>query len=246
VNLGATESVVRALLVSNDPVTIKQVSEPLRELAAETEVCTDTSSAMSLVSIRKFDTVVVDIGLGGQSLTILEQVRLSQSNRTTVAFAITDSTRQSAVAFGAGSNFVFERPLSSMSVGRTLKAAYALIVRERLRYFRCPVSIPAAIRREGADQIRCQALNISEGGMAVTTPMPLKPGTEVTVQFTIPGQSKEYSAQSEVCWCDEKGRAGLRFLAQSSAQRSQLREWLAQRLEDGLPASVALKFRLTT
>jgi len=246
VSLGAAESVVRALLVSNDRVTIKQVSEPLLELAAETEVCTSIPSATSLLSIRKFDTVVVDLGLGGQSLTILERVRLSQSNRTTVAFAITDSTRQSAVAFGAGSNFVFERPLSSMSVGRTLRAAYALIVRERLRYFRCPVSIPAAIHRQDADQIRCQALNVSEGGMAVMTPMPLKPGTEVTVQFTIPGQSKEYSTQSEVCWCDEKGRAGLRFLAQSSAQRSQLREWLAQRLEQSLPESVALKFRLTS
>ena len=85
-----------------DPVTVKQVPKPLRELAAQTEVCTDISSAISLVNIRKFETVVVDLGLRGQSRTILERMRLSRPNHTTVAFAITGSTKQSAVVFEAG------------------------------------------------------------------------------------------------------------------------------------------------
>ncbi len=245
-NLTSAESAVRALLVSNDPLTIKQISESLRELAASTQVCTDIPNAIRFVNTRKFETVVVDLKLGEQSRTILERVRLSPSNQTTVAFAITDSTKQSAIAFDAGSNFVFERPLSPMSVGRTLKAAYGLIVRERLRYFRCPISIPASIRKEDADEIRCQAVNISQGGIAIMASVPLKPGIPVTVQFTIPGQATEFAAQSEVCWCDEKGRAGLRFLAPSSEQRSELKGWLARRLEESLPESVALKFRLTT
>ena len=240
------EPVVRALLVSNDPVIIKQVSEPLRELAASTEVCANIPHATRLVNVRKFEAVVVDLRLGEQSGRILERVRLSPSNHTTVAFAITDSSKQSAIAFGAGSNFVFERPLSSISVGRTLKAAYSIIVRERLRYFRCPISIPAAIRKQDADEIRCQAVNISEGGVAVMTSTPLKPGTRVTIQFTIPGQPTEFVTQGEVCWYDEKGRAGLRFLEFSPAQMFELKEWLARRLEETLPESVALKFRLAT
>src|SRR5438105_10024324 len=129
-NLTSSESAVRALVVSDDPLTIKQISEPLRELAATTEVCTDVPSAIRLVNTRKFETVVVDLKIGEQSRTILERVRLSPSNHTTVAFAITDSTKQSAMAFAAGSNFVLERPLSAISVGRTLKAAYGLIIRE--------------------------------------------------------------------------------------------------------------------
>jgi len=229
VNLPSGEAAVRALLVSNDPLTIKQISEPLRELAASTEVCTDIANAIRLVNTRKFETVVVDLKLGEQSRTILERVRLSPSNHTTVAFAIADSTKQSAMAYEAGSNFVFERPLSPISIGSTLKAAYGLIMRERRRYFRCPISIPAAIRKDDADEIRCQAVNISEGGMAIMTSVPLKPGMQVMVQFTIPGQATEFTAQSEVCWCDETGRAGLRFLAPSSEQGSELKEWLARR-----------------
>ena len=244
-NFGS-ESAVQALLVSNDPQTIEQLSKSLQELAAATEVCTDVPSAIRLVNTRKFETVVVDLKLGEQSKTILERVRLSPSNHTTVAFAITDSTQESALAFEAGSNFVLERPLSPTSVGRTLKAAYGLIVRERLRYFRCPTSIPVVIRKEDGPEIHCQAVNISQGGMAMLTSAPLKPGTQVGVQFTIPGQGSQFSAQSEICWCDEKGRAGLRFFAFPQEQKSELRDWLSRRLEGSLPESVAQKFRLTT
>jgi CheY-like chemotaxis protein len=244
--LGSAESSVRALLVSDDPLTIKQISEPLGELAASTEVCTDVPSAIRLVNTRKFEAVVVDLKLGEQSRTILERVRLSPSNHTTVAFAITDNTKQSAMAFEAGSNFVLERPLSAISVGRTLKAAYGLIIRECLRYFCCPISIPAAIRKEDADEIHCEAVNISQGGMAVVSSVPLKTGTQVSVQFTIPGQGTQFAVQDEVCWCDEKGRAGLRFLASSVQQTSELHEWLSRKLEESLPESVALKFRSTS
>jgi CheY-like chemotaxis protein len=237
----STESPVRALLVSNDPVTVEQLSRSLKELAASTEVCSDISSATRLLNTRKFEAVVVDLKLGEQSGEVLEKVRLSPSNHTTVAFAVTDNSKESAKAFAAGSNFVLERPLSLPSIGRTLKAAYGLIVRERLRYFRCPTSITAAVRDE-TKEIDCQAVNISEGGMAITTPMPLKPGMAVGVKFTIPDRGIEITAQSEICWSDEKGRAGLRFLAPSPEQ---LREWLSRMLEKSLPESVALKFRPT-
>jgi CheY-like chemotaxis protein len=241
-NLAPSESIVRALVVSNDALIIKQVSEPLRDLAASTEVCGDIHDAIPLMSARKFEALVVDLTSTAHGKNILQQVRLSPSNRTAVAFAVT-GTEESAVAFDAGANFVLERPLSPMLVSRTLKAAYALIVRERLRYFRCPVSISAIIRKEDAGEIRCESLNISEGGMAIMTSAPMKPGSKVTVRFTLPGQSNTFAARSQVCWCDKKSRVGLRFLAPSSERRSELREWLAQRLEDSLPESVASKFR---
>jgi len=85
-----------------------------------------------------------------------------------------------------------------------LKAAYGLIVRERLRYFRGAISIPAAIREPDEAEIRCQMVNLSEGGMAITSAASLKAGSQVTVEFTIPGEKEtEFIAQSEVCWCDE-------------------------------------------
>jgi CheY-like chemotaxis protein len=245
-NLGSPESAVRALLVSRDPPTIEQLSKSLHELAASTEVCTDIPNAIRLVNTRKFETVVVDLKLGGQSRSVLERVRLSPSNHTTVAFAITQGAKESAMAFEAGSNFVFERPLSPLVLARTFKAAYALIVRERLRYFRYPTSIPATIGKDDQSWIQAEAVNISQGGVAIVTSASLKSGSKVNVQLTIPGHASQLSVESEVCWCDAKGRAGLRFLSLSEQQTSDLNGWLSRMLEQSLPESVAMKFRSTT
>ena len=234
---------VYALLISSDPTTTEQLTESLQQLATSTEVCIDIPSALQKLDRRKFEAIVVDLALGEQTRAVLERVRLSPSNRTTVTFAITGSKEEARMAFEAGSNFVLERPLSNDSISRTLKAAYGLIVRERRRYFRCPVTIPAAIRRNNMEEVHCQAVNISEGGMAITTSVPLKPGAQVGVDFTLPGQATGITAESEICWYTEAGRAGLQFLGLSPQQQSGLQEWLSRRLEEILPEFVTDKFR---
>src|SRR5438876_4371696 len=95
-HLSSSESAVRALLVCGDPPTIEQLSKSLQELVASTEVCTDIPNAIRLVNTRKFEPEVVDLKLGEQSRSVLERVRLSPSNHTTVAFAITESAREAA------------------------------------------------------------------------------------------------------------------------------------------------------
>lgn len=236
---------VYALLVSGDPTTVELLTDALQQLATSTQICTDVPTALRLLNKRKFEAIVVDLQLGKATAEVLERTRLSPSNRTTVTFAVVGTRQEAEMAFTAGSNFVLNRPLSATSIGRTLKAAYGLIVRERRRYFRCPVAIPASIR--GSDlveeQVRCQAVNISEGGMSVTTSVPLKPGAQVGVQFTLPGQATEFIAESEVCWYDEKGRAGLQFLPLAPHHKSGLQDWLSRKLEEILPASVTNRFR---
>jgi CheY-like chemotaxis protein len=236
-------SKVYALLLSGNPTIIRQLTESLQQLATSTLVCSDVPSALRVLDTRKFEAIVVDLELGEQTRAVLERVRLSPSNRTTVTFAITGSKEEMQMAFDAGSNFVLERPLSVASISRTLKAAYGLIMRERRRYFRCPVTIPAAMRGENMGEVACQAVNISEGGMAISTPVPLKPGAHVGVEFTLPGAAAGFTAKSEICWYNEAGRAGLQFVGLSPQQQSGLQEWLSHRLEEMLPESVTNKFR---
>jgi DNA-binding response OmpR family regulator len=238
-------SVGRVLLVSNDPVTVQQLTEATHQLALYPEVCLEVPTALRLLNIQKFEAVIVDLLLGESAHAILEELRISRSNRTVVIFTISGSHAGSAGAFRAGSSFVLERPLSMASITRMLRAAYGLIVRERRRYFRCPVAVPADVRRAALNDIRCQALNISEGGMAMTVPVPLKSGLLVGVHFQLPGRPFQFAAQSFICWSDEQGRVGLQFASPSGAWKSELQEWLSERLEDGLPESVAEKFRRT-
>ena len=130
-------SIGLALLVSADPVTIQQFSLALRELSISPDACQDAASAELLLKRRKFDAVIVDLQLGEQSGHILDEARLSPSNRTAVTFGISDNDAEVTSAFRKKSQFIFERPLSPQSIRQTLKPAYGLILRERRRYFRC-------------------------------------------------------------------------------------------------------------
>ena len=236
---GTSFAMGRVLLVCNDTAVIEHLRENMQRLALATEVCVQTEMALRLLNLKKFEGVIVDFGLD-KADQILEQIRLSPSNRTAVTFAITDPGATTGLAVQP--NFLMEKPLSPASVGRTLKAAFGMIVRERRRSFRCPVQLPAEIEANG-QRSDCTLVNISEGGMAITQAPPLKPGTTVRVLFTLPGEPVRFKIEAEVCWYDEKGRGGLRSLLIPSEQKSRLQVWLAAKLEEDLPESVARQFR---
>jgi CheY-like chemotaxis protein len=229
-------------LVSADPVTIQQFSLALRELSISPDACQDAASAGLLLKRRKFDAVIIDLQLGEQSGLILDEVRLSASNRTAVSFGIGDNDAEATAAFRKKSQFVFERPLSPQSIHKTLKPAYGLILSERRRYFRCPVSIPVIIQRENRDDIRCNTVNISAGGMSLSTNVPLVPGESVRIQFTLPDHETPLLTGSMLCW-SKAGHLGVRFVSMSDKDKSELQVWLTQKLEETLPKIVAGQFR---
>ena len=238
----ATSPIIAGVLVvSNDKVTIAQLSESMAKLAMSPEICAEVPAALGLLNSRKFEAVTVDFKLGTQATAIIEKIRLSPSNRTAVIFAISDSDSETAAAYKVGSNFVLRRPLSADSIDRNMKVAYGLIVRERRRYFRCPVEIPATISRPDTE-IRGNTVNISEGGIAINTPVPLGPGINVQVEFTLPGHKSGFVVGAAVCWCRDT-YLGLQFTSLSPQVSSELQEWLAKRLEESLPSSVTDRFR---
>jgi hypothetical protein len=210
-------------------------------LSISPDVCHEVPTAVGLLNRRKFDAVIVDLQLGEQSGLILDEARISPSNQTAVTFVISSGDAE-GTAFRKRSEFVFERPLSIQSIRSTLKPAYGLILRERRRYFRCPVSVPVTILRQSMPEVRCHSVNIGEGGMAVSTFVPLVAGEDVQVQFTLPDHERALLAESKICWL-KSGRLGVRFVSLSKECKSELQGWLLGKLEDILPEFVAGKFR---
>jgi DNA-binding response OmpR family regulator len=239
-----TSLMTHALLVSADPVTVRQFSRALRELSISPVICQDATASIRLVKERKFDAVFIDLELGAKAGQILDLVRLSSSNQTAVTFAMAGSDANATALFRKKTGFLFDRPFSMQSIRNTLKPAYGLILREGRRYFRCPVAIPVSILREGKQEIRCSSVNISEAGMAVvaSTSIPLDPGEEVRVQFSLPNRKVPYLAESRVCWWKE-GRLGVRFTALTAECKYELQNWLSEKREEMLPEFVARKFR---
>jgi hypothetical protein len=231
-----------ALLASADPVTIQQFSLALRELSISPDICQEAAGAFLLLGRRKFDTVIVDLQLGEQCGLILDAVGLSASNRTAVTFAISVSEADATAVFRRRTGFVFGRPLSPQSIRSTLKPAYGLILRERRRYFRCPISNPVTILRRNMPEARCLSVNISEGGMAVSTSVPLNADESVQVQFTLPNHREPFLAESTICWL-KAGQFGVRFVSLPLERKSELQEWLSRKLEETLPESIACQFQ---
>jgi len=232
-------AIALALLASSDPATIQQVNQALQHWSLSTEVCQEVPAAIRLLNSRQFDAVIVDHQLK-QSEAFLEAVRLSSSNRTAVTFAIGSSYTQTPAAFRDGASFVFDRPLSMESISRTLKPAFRFILRERRRYFRCPVSLPVSIRRKSLPDVACHSINISESGMAVGALAPLRPGEEVQVQFVLSGQAP-FVVESIILWCSGGG-VGIHFKSLSQDHKSKLQDWLSSQMEDLLPEHVTRKF----
>jgi ethanolamine utilization microcompartment shell protein EutS len=232
-----------ALLVSDEGQTMYQFNAAMGRLGISLEVCGKSAILKQLLAEHKFEAVIVDLGIGDSASAAIGHVRSSPSNKTAVTFAIVNDHDKVHSAFEDGFRFVVPRPLSEGAIDKILKAAFGLIVRERRRYFRYSVNLPLIVKREDGSPIQCCTVNISEGGLAITTPVPMKQGFRGAAEFSLPNTDLHFNTESQVCWCREDGQAGLRFLTFASGQHAQLQEWLSRRLEENLPEAIVAKFR---
>lgn len=237
-----TPSIVgRALLVSNDAVAVGQVVGGMRKFAIIPEICSQLSAALGLISTRKYEAVLVDAAMGQQVGHLLEKVRLSPSNQKSVTFIIGDPGQYPGTPLRP--NFVMRKPLSDSVLESTLRAALGSIIHEYRRYFRCPVTSPVTIQFGDEKTVACMMINLSEGGLAVTTAIALPVGEAARAQFTLPGEAVPFDVEAEICWSDNKGRAGLQFQIVPPDQKSRLQDWLSRRIEQGLPEPAARFFQ---
>jgi ActR/RegA family two-component response regulator len=152
------------------------LSESIQRFALFAEQCHDVPAALKRLQRSKFEAVVVDFRLGSQVGAVVKGTRESASNEHAVVFTVSDGESEAAEAFKAGSTFLLRRPLSAASIDQSIRAAYGLIVRERRRYFRCPVEVPVAILTKPIQTAHGYTINISEGGIAVTAVTGIVPG----------------------------------------------------------------------
>jgi ActR/RegA family two-component response regulator len=238
-----TKVAATALVVCKDASARQLIIEALKPLAIRPEICEEVFAAARILDKQKFEAVIVDLLLGEGAMLVMEQLRFSRSNRTAVTFAITagDVARKSGVKLD--STFVLPRPLSAESVNQVLRASYGLVVRERRRYFRCPLAVPAFVRVRQPEEFLCQTVNISEGGVAISARTMPDPALSTAVRFSLPDRSSQLFAETKVCWQAQEGLVGLEFQSLASPQKSELQEWLARRLDETLPENVVALFR---
>ena len=176
-------------------------------------------------------------------------MRHGSSNRTAIAFAVTNKLTDMRAAFQLGANFVLDKPLTPERTKRCFRAAHGLLVGERRRYFRCPVDVPVWVAGERggdyASRVQCQ--NVSEGGMAIQCKESMSVGRVLQARFELPGLGMEFEVKCEVAWSDSHRRCGLRFVHIPAKLRQQLQSWLSAQIgvDDSTPPLRAFSAKAT-
>jgi ActR/RegA family two-component response regulator len=232
-----------ALVICKDEEICDLLIESLRPLAVRPQFCEEVFTARGLLNRRKFEAVIVDLQLGADALLMMEELHSSPANRTAVTFTISAGNAPLTRAVQPDATFRLQRPVSAASLHQTLRAAFGLMVRERRRYFRCPMATAAFLRIREPEELCCQAVNVSEGGIAVRIPEGFDPAAVKAVRFSLPDRARQILSETKVCWHDQAGVVGLQFQSLGASQKSELEEWLAGKLEETLPESVAALFR---
>lgn len=230
---------IRVLLVSSEPSAVEMLIHIMEQMGIHTEVCVDLKTARRNLSANKYEGLVIDLLLGESSLELLKSLPDFTSNKGAVSCAILSDAHQKASAFQAGANFILERPLDSHTAFRTIRAGYPMMIRERRRYFRCPVETPTFVTAEPNPGFQATSVNLSEGGMAILSPVEMKVGQILQMRLRVPGKSHFIDVSGEVCWTDGSGRIGVQFTEISASVSEAIESWLLQRLEEMMPSKRA-------
>lgn len=222
---------LESLLVCRDAEVVRVLRPTLEKLSIEVEVSAAARSGAEILSTAKFDAVIVDCDDLQGGLDVLRALRKNTSNKTSVSFAILNGKTTTQQAFEMGANFVLQKPITTAGTLRCFNTAMSFMVREKRRYFRCPVEIPVRLIFQQGDELKATATNLSEGGMAIHFEGPLAKKAIGKVQFTLPGTKVAMEPKGEVAWADGLGRAGIRFQDLPESSREQLEKWIMRRLE---------------
>lgn len=234
-----TCNVATALIFSADTPTSELLIQALRSVAIAAERCDEISGFTRFAGSRRYEVACIDFGSGIAAAKAIAELRSTASNRTAIVIAITLNSEESNRAFACGAHFVLQQPISRSSVDGVIRAAYGLIIRERRRYFRCPLDVTVAGRRGSEGTWHGRAANVSEGGLCIVAPVGLVPGDLLELGFQLPATTATISTAGEVQWSDIDGHAGLQFMRMTQECRSDLQRWLADRLDGMLKPTLS-------
>jgi CheY-like chemotaxis protein len=229
--------ILQALLVSKDDPT----AETLIQVLAQFGVAVDRSNAADVAVTRlaeeRFDQVIVDFDDPEAASLLLESCRrlVGPEHNPPVTVALLHDPAQIRSILGAGAHFILTKPITYEQAQTTLRAATALLKRERRQSLRIAVQAPASIRVDDNNTVEGILLDLSTGGMDVLAAKPLPASAMVRVSFELPDGGAGIEADAEVAWSTANGQTGLRFLEMDPKMREEMGEWLSARSHDALP-----------
>lgn len=227
-----------ALLIVNDDAAAQVLSHVLAHFEVQSERCGNADEALQRLEEKRFDALVVDFDESATAGRILRGVRHSGASKNAVSISLLGDRGNVRSAFGSGANFVLYKPLSNDAAHASLRAAIALLRRERRRTFRVPVQLPVTLRWADSPEVEGIMLDLSEDGMDVLSAQPLQGSQSLEIHFSLPDLT-QVALQGQVAWANTNGQAGIRFIDVADEQRNIVCSWLAANAPEAPPENPA-------
>src|SRR6266436_6547240 len=223
----------QSLLVCKDEQATDVLTSALAGFGLGVQCC-GYPDALRRLAEQKFDAVIVDYDDPHSAALVLQNAHQASAGSNAVTVALLDDKTKVRRVFGAGANFVIYKPVSQAQAEASLRAAIALLKRERRRSFRVPVQLPVKLRVENDAEMEGILLDLSEDGLDVLAAQPLCPSAIINAHFALPDQT-QMDIRGEVAWANPNGESGVRYIDLPENLRQTLKAWVVANAAEFLP-----------
>lgn len=224
-------------MVCIDETAGQVLQRVLDELGIRSESCPEFARAAIRLAQERFDVVIVDAESNEKAVMLLQETRTSRLNDSMLAVAVVPGQESIRELFSLGVNFVLYKPVAYERALSSLRAARAVMRKDKRKNARASVHTHATIDYANVEQQKATLIDLAQDGMSILFGKKVPPTSKVYFQFKLPGQTGSVRLSGQVVWQDWNGRAGVQFVDVPRASRRLLIEFL----EENLPSVVPLE-----
>ncbi len=215
---------LQALLVSTDDSAAHVLGKVLPTFGIVMDRSSERETTLARLQQQRFEALIVDFDNPEIAESVLGQAQKLGTEPLTIAL-VADSSKVRDILSG-GAHFVLYKPVSEDTAKSALRAAAALLSRERRRAVRIPVQAPVEITLPDTRKVDGILLDLSETGMDVLTAEQQIPGALLAFHFQLPDGGLEVAAHGHVAWANPNGQTGVHFLDLTEPTSAALNTWL--------------------
>lgn len=218
---------LRSLLLCRQESTANFINRAFKEFSIEVEACSEPQIALQNLKGSRFEAVVVDTEDRAAAMLVLDSLKDLPSCKNSLRIVLADHQTVLATAFSTGTHLVIYKPVSADRLRNSLRALCPLMGRKLKREFnRVHVRIPAIVHTAGKN-LPGSILDISEGGVALSTKEAIPTTKTLNLDFALPGRTAMITTSAVVVWSDVSGRFGAQFTGMELTSRKAVSDWVA-------------------
>lgn len=217
-----------ALITSDDLILRSDARSVLNEMRIAC-TCSGTIGFDRTIASTRFEAILLDMAHTDVTLAAIKSVRRGKLNRYSIILSFVADSHSASAAWAAGANFTIRRSTDVRSdLEKAFQSAHGLILREKRRCYRQPVTVDAEVLCNG-QRLTGKMLDISERGACIecTFATPKQP---LRVKFLLPGLAETLCIEAVPAWT-RGTKTGIQFTSVDEASKTALSEWLLTQLD---------------